>query len=161
MPWRRRRESNAATGTRTNVWKAFHSRSNTGILSAKNSIKKSDATQHPITYQLESRCRDGGRGIHPACARRPSVATVAYTFSPAAKLIAVRAAKSSLDGILTGLSILNQPAFKRAYLSANRPFRVQILPEINPWNGSKVPVSRSPQSFGGIYSGRETFSFLL
>src|SRR5580692_12677958 len=105
------------------VCSAFQSKSKTGNLSAKNSIRKR-TIEHAITYQLESKCSAGGSGITPACARRPSVATVAYTFSPAAKLIAVRAAKSSLDGILTGLSILNQPALKRAYLSSNRSFQV-------------------------------------
>ena len=63
--------------------------------------------EHAITYQLESKCKAGGSGITPARARRPSVATVAYTFSPAAKLVAVRTAKSSLEGILTAPNILS------------------------------------------------------
>ena len=71
-------------------------------------MKKSTA-QDAITYQLESKCKAGGSGITPACARRPSVATVAYTFSPAAKQIAVRTAKSWLAGILTARNILSQP----------------------------------------------------
>jgi hypothetical protein len=36
------------------------------------------------------------------------VATVAYTFNPAAKLIAVSMAKSALEGILTASNILCQ-----------------------------------------------------
>jgi len=64
--------------------------------------------EQAITYQLESKCKAGGSGITPACAKIPSVATVAYTFSPAAKLVAVRTAKSSLEEILTAPNILSQ-----------------------------------------------------
>src|SRR5262249_44669119 len=86
--------SKAATGIRMKVWRAFHTRSNAGTLSAKNSTAKS-ATLAPITHQLVNRCSVGGSSTSPPCASRPSVASVAYTLRPAAKLVATSSPTSS------------------------------------------------------------------
>jgi hypothetical protein len=89
---------------------------------------------HAITYQLESKCKAGGSGITPVCAKIPSVATVAYTFSPAAKLVAVRTAKSSLEEILTAADILSQLVtlltafFMRSH--SRRNFAADLVEEI-------------------------------
>src|SRR5437763_15684460 len=80
---------------RTNVWSAFHTRSIAGILSATNSTRYS-ATLAPITHQLVRTSSDGGSAIAPARASRESVASVAYTFRPAAKLVATTSAASCL-----------------------------------------------------------------
>ena len=90
--------SKAATGTRMKVCNAFQTRSKAGTLSAKNSTVKS-ARLAPMTHQLASRCKGEGSIKRFACASSPSVATVAYTFSPAAKLTATSSATSCSPGI--------------------------------------------------------------
>src|ERR1700736_4544335 len=59
-------------------------RSMAGILSTTNSITKS-ARLASMTHQLVSRSSEGGRSIVCRRASNPRVATVAYTFRPAAK----------------------------------------------------------------------------
>src|ERR1700694_1618705 len=81
-------------GMRIKVCSAFQTRSKAGILSAKNSMAKS-APLAAITYQLATRCKAGGKDSTPKWASSPRVATVAYTFSPAAKLTATSRATSS------------------------------------------------------------------
>src|SRR5882724_954771 len=89
----------AATGTRMKVCSAFQIRSKAGILSAKNSIPKS-VPLAPITHQLASTSNPGGNASTPTCDSTPRVATVAYRFSPAAKLVATTVATTSFAGIL-------------------------------------------------------------
>src|SRR5690242_1950051 len=90
--------SNAATGTRMKVCSAFQIKSKAGILSAKNSTANS-APLAPITHQLASTSKPGGNAKIRACASSPRVATVAYRFSPAAKLVATTAATIWFAGI--------------------------------------------------------------
>src|SRR5216684_5986541 len=97
--------SNAATGTRMKVCSAFQIRSKAGILSAKNSIANS-APLAPITHHLASTSNAGGSANTPKCASSPSVATVAYKFRPAAKLVATTAATISSAGIFIGPRVL-------------------------------------------------------
>src|SRR5579863_7328797 len=81
-----------------NVCNAFQIRSKAGILSAKNSRAKR-ARLAAITGQPASTCSPGGSGKWLKRASRPSTATVAYKFRPAANPMAASSAKSSLDGI--------------------------------------------------------------
>src|SRR5579872_6499169 len=74
-------------GMRINVCRAFHMRSKAGILSAKNSSPNS-ASETPMIHHDCKTSRLEGREMTPKRPSSPSVATVAYTLSPAAKLVA-------------------------------------------------------------------------
>ena len=87
------------------VCSAFQIRSKAGILSAKNSTANS-VPLAPITHQLVSAYSPGGNASIPQCPSNPSVATVAYKFSPAAKLVATTAATISFDGIFIKLRFI-------------------------------------------------------
>src|SRR5208282_3987759 len=94
----------AATGILTKVCRAFQSKSKAGILSAKNSMAKR-TPEAAITHQLESRWRPDGKSTRPPRQSSPRVATVAYTFRPAAKLTATIRPTSSEPSNFTPASI--------------------------------------------------------
>ena len=112
--------SSAATGTRINVCSAFQTTSKAGILSAKNSTVNS-ASAAAITHQFVSKCSDAGSASHRVCPSSPNVATVAYTFSPAAKLTATSKATISFGVIAIRHSIEPPASRLPADLPARRP----------------------------------------
>src|SRR5438309_2247023 len=115
--------SSAATGTRIKVCRVFQTRSKAGILSAKNSTAN-NAALTPITYQLESISRAGGNESTPRRAKSPSVATVAYRFNPAAKLVATSAATISFPANFIPLridaSLGSKPSLSSRHVGSRR-----------------------------------------
>src|SRR6202158_4233008 len=109
-----------------------------------------------ITHQLESRCRPEGKSSRPAWVRSPSVATVAYTLRPAAKLTATINPASSeppnfMSASISRLRFLH-PAKKERVACGDPPCRTSSKTWFENLDRNPLPCSYKVDSISKLHA---------